>query len=58
MICKWRLEDVENIKKYLFKVNLTWNELEQEEDILSIVPLQNILKDSNFFNFLWESNNK
>lgn len=39
-------------------MNLNWNELEQEKDILSIVPLQDILNDSIFFNYLWESNNK
>lgn len=58
MICKWRLDDVKDIQRYLYKVNLTWDELGPKEDILSIVPLEEIQKDSNFFKFLWDSNNK
>lgn len=58
IICKWRLDDIQDIKNYLCKVNLTWNELGPNEDILSIVPLKVILKDSYFFKYLWDSNNK
>lgn len=58
MICKWRLDDVQDIKQYLFNVNLTWNGLDSKEDILSIVPLHEIQKDTNFFRYLWDSNNK
>lgn len=39
-------------------MNLTWNGLESNEDILSIVPLHEIQKDTNFFRYLWDSNNK
>lgn len=49
---------MQNIKHYLCKVNLTWNELGPKEDILSIVPLQHIQQDSYFFKYLWDSNNK
>jgi len=49
---------VQDIKQYLYNVNFTWNELDSKEDILSIVPLQEIQKDSNFFRYLWDSNNK
>ena len=58
VICKWRFDDIQDIKNYLYKVNLIWNELGPKEDILSIVPLQVILKDSHFFKYLWDSNNK
>lgn len=58
MICKWRLRDIQEIKEYLFNVNNAWNELEPKKDILSIVPLEEIIKDSNFFKYLWDSNNK
>lgn len=58
VICKWRLDDIQDVKKYLYNVNLTWNELGPKEDILSIVPLQDIFKDSYFFKYLWDSNNK
>ncbi|XP_060876031.1 cap-specific mRNA (nucleoside-2'-O-)-methyltransferase 1 isoform X2 [Metopolophium dirhodum] len=58
VICKWRLDDIQDIKQYLFNVNLTWNGLDSKEDILSIVPLHEIQKDTNFFRYLWDSNNK
>jgi hypothetical protein len=58
VICKWRLDDVKDIQRYLYNVNLTWDELGPKEDILSIVPLEEILKDTNFFKYLWNSNNK
>lgn len=58
VICKWRLDDIKDIKQYLCQVNLTWNELEPKDDILTIIPLHEILKDSYFFKYLWESNNK
>lgn len=58
LICKWRLDNIQDIKKYLFNVNLIWNKLGPKEDILSIVPLQEILQDSCIFKYLWDSNNK
>lgn len=58
MICKWRLDNIQSVKKYLYDVNLTWNELGPKEDILSIVPLQEILNDQYFFKYLCDSNNK
>lgn len=58
MICKWRLDDVQDIKDYLCKVNETWNVLGSKEDVQSIVPLEEIQKDSYFFKYLWDSNNK
>lgn len=58
VICKWRIDNIQEIQKYLCNVNLTWNEFDSKEDILSIVPLQEIHKDSNFYKYLWESNNK
>ncbi|XP_050440326.1 cap-specific mRNA (nucleoside-2'-O-)-methyltransferase 1 isoform X2 [Adelges cooleyi] len=58
VICKWRNENVDVIKKYLYNVNLTWNELSSKEDILTIVPLEEILNDKSFFEYLWKSNNE
>jgi len=58
VICKWRLDDVREIQKYLFNINLTWSKLDSKEDILSIVPMQEIYNDSNFYEYLWKSNNK
>ncbi|XP_050548974.1 cap-specific mRNA (nucleoside-2'-O-)-methyltransferase 1 isoform X2 [Daktulosphaira vitifoliae] len=58
VICKSMKNNIEDIQKYLFHVNITWNELGSNEDILSIVPFEEITKDSIFFNYLWKSNNK
>lgn len=58
MICKWRLDNIKDIKKYLSHVNVMWNELGPKEDILTIVPLEEIRNDSYFFKYLWDSNNK
>lgn len=57
VICKWKREDCAAIRDYLFYVNERYIKLRKEDlDVVEVVPLDVIKEDSNFMEYIIESN--
>ncbi|KAJ9582234.1 hypothetical protein L9F63_003363, partial [Diploptera punctata] len=59
IICKWKREDCDEIAGYLYDVNERLWKLgsTSQTDIVQIVPLDVLMSDSNFFDYIVHSNN-
>lgn len=60
IICKWKKEDVQDVEKYLFEVNCRLMALSGtgcKTDVMHVVPIEILTGDSNFYEYLRESNN-
>lgn len=59
LICKWKKQNTEAIRKYLFELNLFFKKnVDTDKDVIEIVPLEIIRKDKMFFNYIVDSNNE
>jgi len=66
IVCKWKRPDTDNILQYLFQVNQILTDLKfditgrtrSDTDVLHIVPENIISSDTEFLNYLVESNNQ
>lgn len=60
IVCKWKKNDVQDVEKYLYEINCRLMELSSASckiDVLHIVPLDLMFGDSNYSDYLRESNN-
>lgn len=62
IICECALESKSIIQEYLYEINdilnRTFRNESKDEDVVSIVPLENLVNDNEFFNYIYESNEK
>ncbi|KAJ6633201.1 Cap-specific mRNA (nucleoside-2'-O-)-methyltransferase 1 [Pseudolycoriella hygida] len=63
LICKYKLPNTDTIKRHLFDINLEmWNvsntDADSQGDTLELVPLEVLKEDTDFFNYIVESNNR
>lgn len=58
LVCKWKKSDTDDIRNYMFDVNLFFHEnVHNNIDINEIVPIDVIKNDKQFFNYIYERNN-
>ena len=60
IICKWKREDCDTIADYMFHVNeRLWKfGSTSQTDIVEVVPLNVLLSDSKFCDYIVSSNNR
>lgn len=63
LICKYKLPNTDTIRRHLFDINQEmWNALssdaDSQGDTLELVPLEILKGDTDFFNYIVESNNR
>lgn len=57
LICMWKKLGTESTEQHLYSVNsMLWNDLENSEDILELVPLNVIQEDAGFYEYIYKSN--
>ncbi|XP_046383101.1 cap-specific mRNA (nucleoside-2'-O-)-methyltransferase 1 [Ischnura elegans] len=58
VICKWKRDDCDDIREYMFSINERLRQLKKtDQDILGVVPLDVMKEDADFMEYLVESNN-
>lgn len=63
LICKYKLPNTDAIRRHLFDINQRMWDVSKSDphnqlDILELVPLEVLKKDSNFFDYIVRSNNR
>lgn len=56
LICKWKNPSCDTIERYLFDVNIIINE--KAKDVRNLVPLSVLKQDTNFYKYIYDSNNR
>ncbi|XP_066586803.1 cap-specific mRNA (nucleoside-2'-O-)-methyltransferase 1 [Prorops nasuta] len=57
LICKGKRSHTDDIMKYLDKVNHQLLEKDDDKDVIELVPLEILISDQAFYNYLKDSNN-
>ncbi|KAK3860428.1 hypothetical protein Pcinc_033526 [Petrolisthes cinctipes] len=65
IMCKWKRENTEDVYQFLFDMNIRLNSLqasakspEKQLDITELVPLEHIMADEDFYQYMCNSNNE
>lgn len=58
LVCKWKRSGTEAIENYFMRVNeYMWENKYGQEDIMELVPMDMLLDDKPFFNYIFDHNN-
>ena len=60
IVCKWKREDATSVEQYMWHINKQLDAFSGalcDDDVTSIVPLELMEGDKEFFNYIYESNN-
>ncbi|XP_053685471.1 cap-specific mRNA (nucleoside-2'-O-)-methyltransferase 1 [Sabethes cyaneus] len=59
LVCKWKKPGTEGICEYLYNVNeFLQNKSSNDNDIVELVPFENLDADNTFFEYVYNSNNE
>lgn len=58
LVCKWKKPYTDTIQRHMFDINKElWSNKDKELDILEMAPMNVMQKDSEFFDYIFNSNN-
>lgn len=60
LVCKWKCDNTESIRDHMFMVNEAFNKHGEacDTEVNEIVPLSIIKNDTEFYNYIYSSNNE